>query len=201
MISKALTLILTQINQYIQPLAGADEVVLGNIALNELPDQNDIRDKVVISLVNIEEESTLKNGKNYVKFPGNVQYHNRPVFLNLYLLFSAHYPNSYDTSLSRLSSVIRFFQHRNSFDINSAVPIPDVLDPSNPEDADMYLTMELYTMTFEQINHLWGSLGGKQMPFVMYKTRLVQLAQPHISGEGPLIQEIVNNVKSSPENC
>jgi hypothetical protein len=50
--------------------------------------------------------------------------------------------------------------------------------------------MELYTLTFEQINHLWGSLGGKQMPFVMYKLRLIALTDRTIVREVPLIEEI-----------
>ncbi len=201
MINKALELLQSQLNQFIQPLAGADEVVLGNIALNEAPDQNDIMDKVVISLVNVEEESTLKNTRNYHKTLTGVQYSEPPVFLNLYLLITAHYPQAYDTALIRLSSVIRFFQSRKCFDVKNAQPLPDALDPDNPDDASLYLTMELYTLTFEQINHLWGSLGGKQMPFVMYKTRLVSISEDVSLGTGPLIEEIRNTVITNTNDC
>lgn len=201
MISKALTLILSQLNQYIEPAAGADEAVLGNIALNEAPDQNALKNKVVLSLVNVEEESTMKNTINYQKIGAVVSYREPSVNVNLYLLFSAHYPQSYDTALKRLSDVIRFFQHRKKFSINNASPLPDALDPNNPDDMELYLTAELYTMTFEQINHLWGSLGGKQMPFVMYKMRLVMIRDRKIFGQGGIIEEIQNDLVANVDDC
>ncbi len=201
MIYKAIHLIQSQLKEYIQPGAGPDEVVLGNIAFNEAPDQNNIKDKVVLSLVNVEEEGTLKNGRNYIRTDDRAQYSERPVYLNLYLLITAHYAQAYNTALIRLGSVIEFFQNRKFFDVRSAAPLPDGLDPSDPEDASMYLTMELYTLTFEQINHLWGSLGGKQMPFVMYKVRLVKVHDNRIYQEGPLIEEIHQNLSNAENAC
>ena len=200
MISKALILILSQLNQYIEPVAGAEEAVLGNIALNEAPDQNALKNKVVISLVNVEEESTMKNTINHQKLGSLVSYREPAVNVNLYLLLSAHYPQDYDTALKRLSDVIRFFQHRKKFSINSATPLPDALDPASPDDMELYLTSELYTMTFEQINHLWGSLGGKQMPFVMYKLRLVMIRDRKVFGEGSIIEEVQNGFRPNVEN-
>lgn len=201
MIYKAIYLIQSQLSQFIQPIAGPDEVVLGNIAFNDAPDQNSIRDKIVISLVNVEEEGTLKNGRSFYKDAGGVQYTERPVYLNLYLLITAHYPQAYDTALIRLGSVIEFFQFRKYFDVKSAKPLPDGLDPLNPDDVSLYLTMELYTLTFEQINHLWGSLGGKQIPFVMYKARLVKIQEKKVYQEGPLIEEIQQDLRSADQNC
>jgi hypothetical protein len=48
-------------------------------------------------------------------------------------------------------------------------------------------------MTFEQINHLWGSLGGKQVPFAMYKARLVAVSDHRSLGQGRLIEKIEGN--------
>jgi len=200
MITKALNLILSEINQYIPPVAGSEQVIMGNIALNEAPDQTQLQNQVVASLVNVEEESTMKNGAFIRKQLSSVEYLEPPVNLNLYLLFSANYDN-YTMGLDRLSQVIQFFQHRKSFSLSSASVIPPGFDPADPEDAGIYLTPEFYTLTFEQINHLWGSLGGKQMPFVMYKVRLVTIAQQATSGVGPLIQEIQNNSTSNVEDC
>ena len=60
---------------------------------------------------------------------------------------------------------------------------------------ELRLHPELYTLTFEQINHLWGSLGGKQSPFVMYKVRLVKI-QSSIAEEGPVIEAIVSDARA-----
>lgn len=196
MISKALNLIVSELNRYIPPTLPEDpaEVVLGNIALNESSDQNDILDRVVVSLVNIEEEVALKNAQTFQKMSTGARYFHQPVHLNLYLVFAAHYPKFYEKALLRLSSVIRFFQHKKTFDLGSSSSLPVVL---NSEEPELSITMDLYTMTFEQINHLWGTLGGKQMPFVMYKGRLVKLQDKRIVKEAPLIEVIQNNVHST----
>ncbi|HYG39036.1 MAG TPA: DUF4255 domain-containing protein [Cytophagales bacterium] len=195
MISKALNLIVAQLNAYIPPTLPEDpaEVVLGNIALNEASDQVEIQEKIVASLVNIEEESALKNITNFQKHSTGVKYIHQPVFLNLYILFAAHYPKSYEKALMRLSAVIRFFQHKKTFDFSSSPSLPPLTDP---DDSELSISMDLFTMTFEQINHLWGTLGGKQMPFVMYKGRLVKLQDRKVMKEAPLIEEIQNNVHS-----
>ena len=66
--------------------------------------------------------------------------------------------------------------------------------------TELRFTMELYTLTFEQINHLWGSLGGRQIPFVMYKLRLVSLSERAVVREVPLIEEIDTSIKELSTN-
>jgi len=201
MLFKALSLISSQLNEFIEPLSGDKEVIIGNIALHELPDQNQLKDKIIISLINLEEEATLKNYSHNKKNGGNVSYFHSPVHLNLHLLFTANYPQAYDTALIRLSSIIRFFQHRNSFDIQSAQPLPDTVDITDPDDIEMLLKIELCTLTFEQINYLWGTLGGKQMPFVLYKARLVTIRENRIFREGGIIEEIRKDLIPNLNDC
>jgi len=50
-------------------------------------------------------------------------------------------------------------------------------------------------LTIEQINHLWGSLGGRQLPFAMYKLRLVAITDQAIVREVPPIEEINTSIK------
>jgi hypothetical protein len=133
------------------------------------------------------------------------RYENRPVFLNLYVLFTANFTggvppnNGYVQALRRLSLVLEFFQGKNVFTpANSSVTLPpELADLSNPDIAGLKLNLELYTLTFEQINHLWGSLGGRQMPFVMYKVRLIAITERSIRKEVPLIEEIETNLTKS----
>jgi hypothetical protein len=192
MIDKALNLLVTQLNLYIPE--DPPEVILGNIALNEAADQDALHEKIVLTLVNIEEEATLKNNRFYHTLPSTTQYTHAPVFLNLCLLFSANYLKSYEKALTRLSAVIRFFQSRKTFDIGSGTSLPPNPDP---DELALSLTMELYTMSFEQVNHLWGTLGGKQMPFVLYKGRLVMVQERKVFREAPLIEEIRTDLQST----
>ena len=194
MLAKALRLISTQLRQYIASTdPGATDpdapnyVVLGNIALADVSDLSPpIRQRVVLSMVNVNEEATFKNLPNYDRLGGETRYRNAPVHLNLFLLFSANY-DDYENALRRLSQVITFFQGKNVFTFRDA-PMDEFLDDA--EVADFKLVLDLYTLTFEQINYLWGSLGGKQVPFVMYKLRLVKVQADRTRAAGALIEEV-----------
>jgi len=191
MIEAGLTYIKTELQSYLTSKIGADGVVsLNNIALYDLnsPD-NDLVNKVIMSLVNIEEESTLKNNAFKKRNPlsNSIDYVEPPVHINLYILFTstpAEMGSTYERSLIRLSHVIQFFQHIRKFETTVDI---------DGEEHKIQLIFELYTLTFEQINHLWGSLGGKQIPFAMYKARLLKI-QELVSQPAALIEEIENNV-------
>ena len=185
-------------------------MILENIGLLETNDAANLQQRIVISLVNIEEESTLKNSKNYLRTGSGVaSYSNTPVYLNLYLLFTANYTggdspkNNYLLALQNLSFVISFFQSRNHFTIGGS-QVPQLLGFFDAQDMlylpdlmDMKVTIELYTLTFEQINHLWGSLGGRQAPFAMYKARLVMIRDIGKIRDTMLIEEIETNIKTN----
>lgn len=206
MIYEALSIIRDELEAYFRSLQDdTADVVLENIALLETPNDTNLKDKVVISMVNVEEESTLKNLSNKVRLNGGVVMVDPPVFLNLYLLFCANYVggnpprNSYTLALTRLSNVIQFFQQKRVFSLDNSpnAALGQSVDRLNePDLASLRLSMELYTLTFEQINHLWGSLGGKQLPFVMYKARLVRV-QDKQQKEVPVIEEIDKNSSST----
>ena len=63
-----------------------------------------------------------------------------------------------------------------------------LLNPDTYEDIQLHL--EMFSLSFEQLNHLWGSLGGKQWPSVLYKVRLVKITENRITAQGPLIEEV-----------
>jgi uncharacterized protein DUF4255 len=203
MIKAALILLREELRAYLASKGDSTDVILENIALLETSDASNLDQRIIISLVNIEEESTLKNTQNFLKTSSSKgNYSNSPVYLNLYLLVTANYTggdspkNNYLLALSNLSFVISFFQGKNSFAVGSS-QIPNILDFYDAQDKqylpdllDMKITMELYTLTFEQINHLWGSLGGRQVPFAMYKARLVMITDRNIVRQVPLVEEI-----------
>jgi len=193
MIHQALSLLRTELNTYMGSFPNntdSDYAALGNVAMLESGNesQTGLEERVILSIVNLEEESTFKNLPNYTKTAnGNVLYHNSPVFLNLYILFTANF-NNYITALAHLSEVIQFFQGKNVFNLRNSPGESDALP--DPDLADLQIILDMYTLTFEQINHLWGSLGGRQIPFVLYKARLVKIFDRRTTSAGPLIEEI-----------
>jgi hypothetical protein len=51
------------------------------------------------------------------------------------------------------------------------------------------LSTELCSLSFEQQNNLWGSLGAKLMASVMYKIKLLAIYDDNIKMEAPPITE------------
>lgn len=199
MIFEALKLIKDELAHYIEVKntgvnnITADSVVLDNVANVEGNNRPDLQGKIIISLVNIEEESTLKNNLNIQRIPnGRLRHENPRVYLNLYLLFCANFSeeaDAYELALQQLSLVVQFIQGNNIFTINNS-PNSTLDAEEDPSLSELRIMLDLYTLTFEQINHLWGSLGGKQIPFAMYKCRLVEVRDRRVQKSGESITEI-----------
>ena len=191
MIETCLLLLKQELQSYISTRDASVTVAIDNIGLFETSKGDTLTNNIVLTLVNIEEESTLKNAAALRRpFTLQAEYQNPPVYLNLYVLFTCNYSGlDYRLALRRLAYIIRFIQSRNSISVSSSVT-GDTIDLIEEDISELKFTMELYTLTFEQINHLWGSLGGRQMPFVMYKLRLVAISEHAKLREAPLIEEI-----------
>jgi len=192
MMVEAITLLLRQLNEFIAqvddtPPGTPSQAVLGNIAHTDRQETaTELENHVVLSLVNIEEERALKNGKVFAPIGGEeVGYRNRPIHLNLFLLFTANYHN-YGTALRRLAQVLKFFQGKQRFTFSNS-------PGSNPPQSgigEFSLVMDLLSLTFEEVNHLWGFLGAKQSPFVIYRGRLVVVSDQRLLETGARIQDI-----------
>lgn len=193
MIFDASKLIQNALQQYIleaeETESNQDIVVLDNIALaEELGGNRDNLDgHIVMSLVNLQEEVTLKNSLHYRQENGRTIYKNPPISLNIFILFSALHSEQYETSLKRLSRVVEFFQWRKELSF--------ITNPRDGSEAfrEVRIFSDLYSLTFEQLNHLWGALGGKQVPFVLYRVRLVEVEAEKRQAEGEVITEILIN--------
>lgn len=194
MIDKAVLLLREELQSYFNLRDASVNVVIDNIGLFESSKGDSLTNNVIITMVNVQEESTLKNQSALKRpFTASAAYQNPPVFLNLYILFTCNYSGSdYLLALRRLSFIILFLQSKNSFSVASSITGAS-FNLEEPGIAELKFTLELYTLTFEQINHLWGSLGGRQMPFVMYKLRLVTITDDIIFREMPIIEEIETN--------
>ena len=108
--------------------------------------------------------------------------------LNLHVLVTANHSN-YSNALTLLANVIAVFQHRNKLTDDGIVPWP-----GGAVYGDQRLKFSLLSPTLEEESQLWGMLGGKQIPSVLY---LVQTANiellPDEEITGPPVTEIVLN--------
>ena len=124
------------------------------------------QDSLAATLINLEEERTVKshlpehvyvNGQHVVKAP--------ELKLNLYVMFAANF-RQYDQALKYLAFLLTYFQVHSTF-----VPAEFAGLDSRIE----RLTLELQSPTLEQLNQIWAFLGGKHLPSVIYKLRMVIL--------------------------
>jgi len=196
MSSLLINIIVKQLNLYIKSVGGAsqdestDPVILGNMAMSKIAGGNDnnLEERVIVSLVNVAEESSLKNTPGIRKIGSQSIELQPPIHVNLYLLFAANLSN-YSLAIEYLLRVMEFFQSKKIFKFKNA-PIASA-DPSMVErQGDIEICMELHTLSFEQLNDLWGSLGGKQVPFVMYRARLIPIQMELPMARSGLITEI-----------
>jgi len=170
-----------ELNAYLNLRSGfnQDRVVAGSLfdlngAINPRT-----RDKVVASMVNVEEDRVYHSLDTYQIRADGVSERVKPkVRVNVYVLFVGNL-DKYDEGLKAISNVIGFFQRRNVF----------VVSGNGTEDASR-VVFELYSLTFEQQNHLWAALGAKYMPSVMYKAGIVDIRDTQVEAEVPPVEEI-----------
>jgi hypothetical protein len=204
MITHALTIVVNELTRHLAVYgpSAVPPVELGNIAegFKSAGSTSGVSREVLdLSVVNIKEEKTLKNLPNYVRdmVTHTARYENPPVTLNFQLLLVATHVN-YSGALLMLSRAIRFFQATPLFTETSVDPASIANNaPLNVLDrlSAFRLAFELYSPTMEEVNHLWGTLGGKQYPFVLYTMRALELRYHEVQAENPLITDIVRNFK------
>lgn len=194
MIYESLKFLCEEVNKYLNakktPISLSEPwLVLSNISVsgensNSLTEP-DVKDKLVASVVNVEEDKVAKQQEHYTKSDLTTIYKNPPLYLNYYVLFSMS-RKRYEDNLFFLGYIIQFFQHQNVF---SPITHPGL------DSRIQRIVVDLHNMSFEQTNHLWSVLGGKYFPSVMYKVRQVTLNEDVTISESGFIKEIQLNDK------
>jgi Pvc16 N-terminal domain len=190
MLMNALQFTTNVLDQYIKNKYYLDEskVILNNIIDNSgaIPTEN--QNKVVLSLINIEQETlqpfhvrnqNLGNG-NY----GDINPYQR---FNLDLLLTSNFDN-YNETLKFLNTVIQFFQTNVVLDGTRFSNIPQGLSK---------LEFEIERLNYNQMHSLWTAMGAKYQPSVVYKTRLLTIQSNENDGFISGINQTSNSAKVS----
>lgn len=195
MLSQALNAIIGQLNSYIGLLD--PEVILGNISLIDAfqdSSAQSLNDRVIASVINIEQEESLRNlpfrrsitGPNGL--PDAVE-RQPEIYLNIYVLFGAN-KQDYNVALQRIAQVISFFQRLYVF-------TPD----NTPQLAGLNvskLIFDLYSTSFEELNQMWSVMGGKYIPSVVYKMRLAIIQDAPQTSTGIITEINLNSAVEAP---
>lgn len=190
MIFEVLNVITEEINSYFDGTL----VTLDNIATidAEHGDNSNNTSGIILSLLNLQEEFSLKNVSNHYVNGDEVNYRNPKVNINLFILFSAKQA-TYTESLKGLSKILEFFQGKHVFTQDNTTYDRDLEGMEKLKNFKFII--DLYTPSFEELNFIWGTLGGKQYPSVIYKVSLLEIERDILQRTGTVITQIDNLLK------
>ncbi len=189
-------------------LTEAPSLVIEEGVKLDILDKDNISNGVYISLLYAEEEKTLRNNsymQTYYKDnnPSNdiegYRKVNPKLYMNLYVMIMSTV--SYLEALKQISRIISAFQSKNVFLSNREVVSGNKTTIINEFGSDKNLldklVFEINTLTFEQNNSLWQTLGGKIYPYIIYKVKVVAFAEARTESNMIPIDTRVALVKSA----
>lgn len=173
MIDRAISQIAAQLNEYLSGLLGTSEelVVVSNLLGPDGSPAPNVNNRVILFLTSIDKDTVtqrLPEGRASA-FSGS-----QPLFLNIYLMVAANFTGAnYPEALKFLSLVIGFF-HRQP-----------VIDHANSPDLDQRidkLVLDIENTSPQAMSNIWGVLGGRYLPSVLYRVRMVAVGGGDIHG-------------------
>ncbi|HEU4717589.1 MAG TPA: DUF4255 domain-containing protein [Bacteroidia bacterium] len=183
MVDKALYFLRQELNSYLKLKTGDDN----KVTLTAIVDQSGrtvVPDNSIgMMAVNVEEERMYRSqAPQTVISNGQYAFANPELKLNIYVLFAGNHTDHRE-ALVLLSYVIQFFQAKNVFDNQESPQLGDAIEK---------LIVDLFSLSFEQQNQLWASLGAKYMPSVVYRMRMLIINEKLATSVMPAITEIDN---------
>jgi hypothetical protein len=158
----------TDLNQFLKNRYNLheDPVILSKLIQLDGSVSVDGENKIVLTLINIEQETTLQNSPNYTHLNAHSSIRNTPpIYINLYVLMSVFFQSSnYNESLKMLSAGISFFQQKPLFNSQNSAGLSEC-----PEK----ITIEIVNLSISELSNLWGQLGGKYQPSILFKLRML----------------------------
>ncbi len=178
MINEALKFITEKLNNYLKSSFDlvSDGAVLSNIVNSDGSVPVGAHNKVVVTLINVEKETSTKYNGSFHSQQANgttstISY--PPLFLNLDVLFSANF-DLYEESLKFLSKTILYFQSSPVF---TGQQYPDF-----PSDINK-LIFDMEKLSYREAAHLYESLGAKYLPSAIYKMKMLCVDGDQITNE------------------
>lgn len=166
MIDVALVSVVNELNEFLRMKFRMknDRAVITNIVAQDGSMAIKEENKILVSLINIEEEKKVPPRQ---QFPAGST--NKPVYLNLYVLFSAAFnPTLNIEALKFISAVVAFFQSKPVFDGQNTPALDSGIEK---------LIFEIQNLSLHEQSNLWASVGAKCMPAILYRVRLVAISE------------------------
>ena len=184
MINAAISHLAAQLNQQFKNNFQLIEDVVLVSSLMELdgsvtPNANN---KLVLTLVNIEKDTMpVHTGAAARSRDDRFLQYAPPLYLNLYLMMSANFgAGNYTEALKYISQAIGFFQQRPVFDQHNSPGLDKRIDK---------LVLDIENLAIPDLNNLWSLMGGRYLPSMFYKVRMITVDARAIAGQLPVITD------------
>jgi hypothetical protein len=182
MVDVALNFIVAEVNGYLRARANP---ALGAVVVGRIVDDNGkwavAQDQIGAAVINLEEERTLASQRLETSFVNGRQVSLEPALaMTVHVIFAANF-QKYDVALAYVSHVLTFFQSHAAFARDQHPGLDERIEK---------LSVQLQSLTYEQLNHVWAFIGGRQLPSAIYKMRLVTLQDREPASIAPPITRI-----------
>lgn len=184
MIQAAIQHLSGQLAQFVRRRHGsAEEMVVASTLVQ--PDGSPVpqaQNRLVLTLVKIEKDTVPRPGTGRAtESDGRVGVNGAPLHLNLHVLLSANFGGgAYTEALRYLSTAIAFFQRTPVMDGSTSPDLPQGIQR---------LVLDIENASIQELSNLWGMLGAKHCPSILYKVRMVTIGGSEIAGLLPEISE------------
>lgn len=153
----------------------------GSVATN-------VANRMVVFLAGIEREALAYREAPASTNMGRIVNSGGPAHLNLLVMCAANYGSSnYAEALKLISATVAFFQARPVLD---AANTPDL----HPQIQKLALAIE--NLDVAALSNLWGVLGGKYLPSVLYRVRMVTVDAGMVTGQSARVRAPATGVRS-----
>lgn len=159
-----------------------DVVVVSNLVELDGSVAPSANNKLVLTLVNIEKDTLPFRPQSGVRGRDErLLQSSAPLFVNLYLMMSANFgAANYSEALKYISHAIVFFQQRPMFDQHNSPGLDERIER---------LALDIENLPIADLNNLWSLLGGRYLPSMYYKVRMIALDAKAVTGQVPVITD------------
>jgi hypothetical protein len=190
LIQAAINHLATQLNSYLKRTNNLSEdiVVVSNLVEADGSASSHTNNKLVMFLTNIEKDTMPQRNSSGVRgFDGRALMSSQPLYINLYMMLAANYSGAnYAEALKFISKAISFFQIQPIFDRQSSPDLDSRIEK---------LVLDIENLNIQDLSNLWGLLGGKYLPSVYYRIRMVGITPDTVIGQSPFASRPDTNVQ------
>ncbi len=144
-----------------------DLVVVTSLTDHEGKPAASARNRLVLFVTDVARESAARSVRVRSGSGGRIAVSPDPIHLNVYFMLAGNFdPDNYGEALKVLSHSVQFFQSNPVFNHRNAPEMAEGLEQ---------LSCEIHNLSHEVSSHLWGVHGGRYVPSIHFKMRMIAI--------------------------